>query len=308
MFLVFGAIAMDVLMVLPHLPQPYHSPITDTYHLRPGGKAANQAVAAARAGASVKLFGRIGQDEFGKKLLENLRHNQVDVAGVDMGAQPTAMIHIAVAPGGVYQRAIAGGAFLGSRSLAVPDQLISPTTICLAQTEVPLEETGQLFQRIRAKSGYTILSADPQPKGINRGLLQHVSLLIVNQTTGKFIAHQLGLGADMPPEDLVFELANAFHGECLLTLGDQGAVAATFGGVYQFGTLQVQVVDSYGASDAMAGALAAALYQSMPLTDAINRGLLAGSLSCLALGAQDGMPLKSTIDEWIGDMPKPVRL
>ena len=128
---------MDVLMVLPHLPQPRHSPITDTYHLRPGGKAANQSVAAARAGAPVKLFGRIGTDEFGKKLLENLRHNQVDVTGVDSGPQPTAMVHIAVATGGQYQRAIAGGAGLGVRSLLVTDQSLDATTICLGQTEVP---------------------------------------------------------------------------------------------------------------------------------------------------------------------------
>ncbi len=299
---------MDVLMVVSHLPQPRHSPITDTYHLRPGGKAANQAVAAARAGAPVKLFGRIGSDEFGKKLLENLRHNQVDVAGVDMGPQPTAMVHIAVAPAGQYQRAIAGGAGLGVRSAAIADQALDPTTICLGQTEVPLEETGQLFQRVRAVGGYTILSADPQAKGINRGMLQYVSLLLVNEITSKQIAQQLGISENLSPEDLVFELANHFHGECLLTLGDEGAVAATFGGIYRFGNLNVQIVDRYGASDALAGAIGAALYQSRPLTDAINRGLLASSLSCLALGAQDGMPLASTIDEWIGDMPKPVRL
>ena len=161
---------------------------------------------------------------------------------------------------------------------------------------------------MRAQGGYTILSADPLPKGINRGILQHVSLLLVNETSAKQIAHQLGIGENLSPEDLVFELANSFHGECLLTLGDEGAVAATFSGIYRFGSLNVQVVDRYGASDALAGALGAALYQSRPLTDAINRGLLAGSLSCLALGAQDGMPLASTIDEWIGDMPKPVRL
>jgi ribokinase len=141
MILIFGSINVDVIVPVPRLPMPGETVLGGDYALLSGGKGANQAMAACRAGADVVMVGAVGGDGFAAAALDPLRRAGIDTRAVRTVEQPTGCAAIMVSAGGENMIAVASGANAGARCEFVPDELLRPETVLVAQMEVPPDET-----------------------------------------------------------------------------------------------------------------------------------------------------------------------
>src|SRR5579883_2530307 len=147
MLVVFGSVNIDLIFSLPVLPGPGETVLGAAYQVAPGGKGANQAVAAARDGASVRFYGCIGRDEFGRMARDSLAAAGVDVAGLREGVRPTGCAAVCTDAAGRNLIAVASGANLDARSEQVPDAVLRPDTTLVLQMECPSVEVAGLVGR-----------------------------------------------------------------------------------------------------------------------------------------------------------------
>src|SRR5215471_14587968 len=191
MILVFGSINIDVIVPVARLPQPGETVLGGDYSLLPGGKGANQALAARRAGAAVVLAGAVGADAFADIALELLRSEGVATRLVRVVEQPTGCAAIMVSTEGENAIAVASGANMSARSAQVADELLGPDVTLVAQMEVPPSETEALIRRVRANYGRVLLNLAPA-LAIEPALLGEIDLVIANENEATI------LGADPP--------------------------------------------------------------------------------------------------------------
>ena len=180
MILVFGSINVDVVVPVPQLPRPGETVLGGDYSLLPGGKGANQAIAARRAGANVVMAGAVGRDSFAAVALDPLREAQTDTRLVRVVDTPTGCAVIMVADGGENLIAVAPGANAAVRHDQVPDAQLTPGMTLVAQMEVPFVETAQMIRRVRAVGGRVLLNLAPA-RAIDPGLLREIDLVVANQ-------------------------------------------------------------------------------------------------------------------------------
>ncbi len=293
MILVFGSINVDLVVPVPHLPGPGETVLGGDYALLPGGKGANQAMAACRAGAETALAGAVGIDAFTAVALEPLRRAGVDTRLVRHVIQPTGCAAIMVSDGGENIIAVASGANAEVRADQVPDELLGPGTILLAQMEVPTAETAVVIRRVRARGGSSLLNFAPA-RPIEPGLLDDIDLIVANE----------GEAAALGPDPA--SLARRLRLGLVVTRGAGGATAhLANGAVLAVPALPIVPVDTTGAGDTFVGVLAAALDLGMPLAVALRRASAAAGLACLAHGAQTAMPDAAAIDRAAARLPPP---
>src|SRR5690348_7694832 len=161
MILVFGSINVDVIVPVPRLPGAGETVLGGDYVLLPGGKGANQALAARRAGAEVMLAGAVGRDGFAGIALELLRRDEVDLRLVREVERPTGCAAIMVDDGGENLIAVASGANEAVIAGQVPDGLLGPGTTLVGQMEVPAPETAALIRRAHEAGARTVLNLAP---------------------------------------------------------------------------------------------------------------------------------------------------
>jgi ribokinase len=292
MILVFGSINVDIVVPVGHLPHPGETVLGGDYALLPGGKGANQALAARRAGAAVMLAGAVGNDAFAATALGGLRQAGVDLDMVVAVEQPTGCAAIMVAADGENMIAVASGANTAVRADRVPAQLLGPGTMLVAQMEVPVAETAALVRRVRAAGGRCLLNYAPALP-IDRAMLRDVDILVANE------GEAAALGPD--PAALAGDLRQAL----VVTRGAEGAVAYRAGGAQlTMPALPIDPVDTTGAGDAFVGVLAAALDRGGDLETALRRASAAAGLACLARGAQTALPDAAAIDEAVARLPR----
>jgi ribokinase len=278
MIVVFGSINVDLIVPVPHLPQPGETVLGGDYSLLPGGKGANQAMAARRAGSKVVLAGAVGLDSFAEIALDLLRRGGVDTHLVRVVVQPTGCATVMVSPAGENAIAVAPGANTGVRSDQVPDELLDANTILLAQMEVPPEETATMISRLRSRGGRCILNLAPAAP-IASGLLSAIDLLVANESEA----------ATAGPDPV--QLARRARQGLVVTRGAAGATAfLADGSRLEMPALPINPVDTTGAGDTFVGVLAAALDIGLDLKSALRRASAAAGLACLARGAQTAMP------------------
>lgn len=291
MILVFGSINIDLLVPVAALPRPGETVLGGDYALLPGGKGANQALAARRAGAEVMLAGAVGEDAFADAALELLRLDGVDLGLVRRVERPTGCAAIVVGEGGENLIAVAPGANREAVAAAVPDGVLRPDTIVLCQNEVPMAESAALLRRAREGNALTILNLAPAGP-IERSLLADLDILVVNE------AEAATLGA--VPGGLTRELRQAL----IVTYGALGATAfLADGSTIEVPALAIDPVDTTGAGDTFVGVLAASLDQDLALDTALRRASAAAGLACLARGAQTAMPDRAAIDGALVRLP-----
>lgn len=298
---------MDLLMSVPELPRAGKKALSSSYSLRPGGKGANQAIAAARASApgKVSLYGRVGDDDFGKKLIENLKINGLNISTIQAGSQPTALQHVSIDKQGDHLVTCATGANWGLRAASVPDEILTPETWLLCHLEVAPEEVWALIRRADPRGCRIVLNCDPlfETTDIPADIFPMIDILLCNYDEAVLLGQKLSF-ASQDAVELARDLSMHSGNQVIVTLGRRGAVAATFQGAWQFPAFPVDVVDTSGAGDAFCGILAAGLSNNLNILEAISRATVGAGLTCLALGSQDGMPKALTIDSWINDLPK----
>ncbi len=306
MIIVFGSVNMDMAIALEKLPVPGETVLSKNYSLYPGGKGANQALAAARSGAKVALVGRVGTDNYGKVATEELKRDGVMVSGVAKSETPTGCAVVARDASGENQIIVMSGANAEAVHDQVPDEILIPQNLLLMQMELPVDQTVTLLERAKARGVTTVLNLAPAimiPKKA-MGLLDY---LIVNSIEARQIAAKLNMNAENNAIRIAHALAVQGQLNCIVTLGSRGAVGVTKEGKgWGVGTMTVDtsaIIDNTGAGDAYCGTFAAAIHDGMDLVQAMQRASVAGTLACMKAGAQASLPFSDDIEKALPSLP-----
>ena len=307
MIVVFGSLNMDLLMQVPALPLPGETVLSPGYLVKPGGKGNNQAVAAARAGAEVMMVGRVGDDDFGRLLVANLKDNGVSAAGVEVCEEPTGIACICVDPRGHNHITVACGANMKAKALQIPEAALHlGAATVLMQMEVPPEQNWALIAHAHESGALSVLNVAPTAP-VPPAALEGLDVLVANEHEIEPLIDALGL-ARGEPADMARALARETGTICVITLGGKGAVAARGHDLWVVEAMPIDPVDTTGAGDAFTGVLAASLDEAADLPRALHRATVAAGLTCLALGAQESLPAAAAIDAALSRVAMPRRL
>ena len=289
MIVCFGSINLDLIFPLPALPQRGQTVLGQAMHVEPGGKGANQAVAAARDGARVLFAGAVGADAFADQALATLRAAGVELSRVVAADTSTGCAAICVDAEGNNQIAVASGANLLARADQVEDALLGPGTTLLLQGESDLDETAALIHRARAGGARIVLNLAPAAK-LDAAALRAVDVLVLNEDEAAAVA------ARFLTEGNAIRLHEALGVAVIVTLGERGAQAAGAEGHCRLPAHPVTVVDTTAAGDCFTGVLASALDRGLSLADAMRRAGVAAALCCSRAGSQGSLPLAAETD------------
>ncbi|GAB4382657.1 MAG: ribokinase [Phycisphaerales bacterium] len=290
---IVGSINMDLVVRAPRLPSPGQTLIGGPFSRFPGGKGANQAVAAARAGARVTMIGAVGDDEHGSMLRRSLADNGVDLSQIRaMSATPTGVALITVDEGGENTIVVAPGAnaLVQADTVEAAAGAVQDADVLLAQLEVPLEAVHRAAALARDARVRVVLNAAPA-RELPRDLLELVDVLIVNRGEAALIA---GCPPSQSPESLAETLQAFGVPGVIITLGADGALYAGERTIH-VPAFPVEPVDTVGAGDAFAGAFAAAIAGGMPTREALRFAGAAGALAATKHGAIPSLPTREEI-------------
>ncbi|MDF2989494.1 MAG: ribokinase [Microbacterium sp.] len=298
---VVGSTNLDLIATTPRIPQPGETVLSTSLAYRAGGKGANQAVAAHRAGGRVTFIGAIGDDEFGRTLVQSLTAAGLSAAHLtEMPGIPSGVAMIIVDANAENTITVAPGA--NSRLTAAGiqgalDASLPTAAVLVLQGEIPLEVAAHAAHEA-ARAGVRVIF-NASPLGLEgdralRDILAVTDVLIVNESEGR----QLGGHADSI-ELLASALRGIVPGEVVITLGSEGALLAHAGGIDRIPAFRVEAVDSTGAGDAFCGALAATIAAGEATPFAIRVASAAGALATTALGAQDAAPTHDQITRFL---------
>jgi ribokinase len=283
MIIVFGSINLDLIFPVPRIPGPGETVLGPSISIQPGGKGANQAVAAARDGATVVMAGAVGRDSLAASALLLLREANVDLSRVADAEVSTGCAAIAVDPGGENAIVVGSGANLFARQDQIEDTLLGPEATVVLQMEVPAEQNAALITRAREKGARIILNLAPAAP-IPESALRALDILIVNETESAMLAADLGCddGAD--------QLRRRLGVTVVRTLGERGAECASDLGSETIPARTVTAVDTTAAGDCFVGVLAAALDRGATMQAALRRATAAAALCCTRHGSQSSLP------------------
>lgn len=304
MIVVFGSLNIDMVMRVEKMPRPGDTVLCPSYKMIPGGKGANQAVAAAKAGAPVKLFGKIGDDEFGRLALNSLKETSIDLTGVVVSEESsTGCASVCVNAQGENMITVASGANLKAREAEVPSFLLSKETTLLLQMETPVEENWSIIRRAKKFGARVILNLAPA-ENVPQDILQSLDVLVMNQSEAALLALHLGFDV-ISPTAAARRIAANFGITCVVTLGGDGAIACSPKGTWEVKAMEIEPVDTTAAGDAFVGVFAAALDSGADMANALRRASVASGLACLKQGAQISLPTLSEIDAHQKKIPLP---
>jgi ribokinase len=290
---VFGSINLDLIFALPHIPAPGETVLGPATRIEPGGKGANQAVAAARDGAAVIMAGAVGRDALADGALRLLREAGVDLTRVAAVEASTGCAAIAVDPRGENAICVGSGANLAVTADQVEDALLQPANTLVLQMEVPAVETARLIERARASAMRIVLNLAPAatlPEAAPRA----VDVLVVNETEGAWLADHLGCAAT------AVALRERLGGVAVvLTQGGDGANVACAEGSWHAPALPIMPVDTTAAGDCFVGVLAHRLDRGETLRQAVERATAAAALCCMRAGSQGSAPRAAETDAFM---------
>jgi ribokinase len=284
MILVFGSINLDLVLPVPALPAPGETVLGPGFSMQPGGKGANQALAASRDGARVLLAGSVGRDAFAPLALALLREAGVDLSRVAETASPTGIATIAVDPDGRNLIVVASGANARTAAAQVEDSLLTPQTTLLLQREVAPVESALLALRAKQRGCRVVLNSAPAGPFPEEALAA-LDVLIANELEAE------ALGARTAAE-----LAARHRFAAIVTRGGEGVEVASGHETFCLPAHEVAVRDTTAAGDTFTGVLAAALDRGLALRDATARANAAAALTCTRVGSQQSIPLAAETD------------
>lgn len=273
---VVGSINLDFVATAPTLPSPGETVTGATLAVHPGGKGANQALAARRLGAEVAMIGRVGADAMAGQALALLKADGVDLSGVGVDpALPTGAALIAVDAEAENQIVVASGANLALTPDLLPEAIAEPLIL---QLEVPVATVAAAAARAQGFVCVNLAPADPE---IDDAVLRRADLLVVNEGEAEAFGKRL----------------HGLPGLVAITWGSRGA------GLFRDGVRlataeppEVDALDTTGAGDTFVAALTLALLEGKPPADALAFACAAGALSTTKPGAQSGLPWRNEVD------------
>ena len=294
MITVVGSINLDLIGNVERLPAPGETVPGDHFVTAPGGKGANQALAARRAGAKVQMIGAVGDDAFAAEALELLNRAGVDLSAVRESKAATGIALILVGDNGENMIAVIGGANATVLPGDLETAVIDPGDVILLQHEVPRETVEAALVAARQAGALSILNTAPWRDDWVE-LMAQADIVVANETEFDLATQGLNI-AGATREETMAEFVAETGRTIVVTLGADGVLAATKDGQMRADAPKITPVDTVGAGDTFCGYLAAGLADGMPLQDAIARAAKAGSLACLKPGAQPAIPVAAEVD------------
>jgi ribokinase len=288
MIVVFGSANIDLILPIPHLPEPGETVLADELATAAGGKGSNQAIAASRAGGPVAFVGCVGRDGYGALLAAKLTSAGVGIAGLRRVPAATGTAIIALDRAGRNTILVASGANALARATQVPERWLGPSTLLVLQMEVAARENWRLLRRAKARGARVLLNLAPAAP-VPASVLRKVDYLVVNETEALALAKSVGRRV-VRPAAAAKALALHCGGVVIATLGAKGAIAIAREGTLRVPAPAIRPIDTTGAGDAFVGAFAAALDRAESIEAALRYGVAAGSLACLVRGAEPSLP------------------
>ncbi len=290
---------MDLVVRAPRLPRVGETILGSDFRTFPGGKGANQAVAAARLGHAVKMIGRVGNDAFGETLLATVAKDGVDITHVRRDPQAaTGVALIIVEEQGDNAIVVAPGANarLTPQDIHAAEEIFKGASVLLLQLECPLSAVAHAIQLARQHQVRVVLNPAPA-QTLEAELLERVDYLIPNQTELALLAGQDSIRAAMK---VLLQ-----HGvkNLVITLGEEGALVTDGAQEIHLPAYRVPVVDTTAAGDAFAAAFAVALAEGHDLVEAARWGNAAGALAVTKAGAQPSLPTRREFLEFLANHP-----
>lgn len=301
--LVAGSINMDVVTRTNHLPKAGETVFGSELHFIPGGKGANQAVAAARLGGRVALAGKLGNDAFGKQLHDFLDGESLDLTSVKFTSDsPTGTAIITVDAHSENVIIVISGA----NGLVTPTDLtdvpIHAGDLVISVFEIPQPSIRVLFEQAKSVGARTLLNPAPAAP-FSDGLLNLADILVLNETELAFYAemsHQPKNASDVQP--IARRLQTRRDQTIIVTLGSKGAACLHDGVFFVVPGRPVRTVDTTGAGDCFCGALAVALHEGRPMGEAVSFANAAASISVQRLGASASLPTRAELNSLLGEL------
>ena len=296
---VVGSINMDLVVRAPRHPQPGETILGSDFQTFPGGKGANQAVAAARLGGQVKMVGRVGTDSFGDVLLANLEKDGVDTSYVQRTegtASGVALItvnemgqnNIVVVPG--------SNGKLTPEDIRTAEAAFVGAAAVLIQLEIPLNTVEEAAKMGKKHGARVILNPAPA-QSLGTSLLETIDMLIPNES-------ELFLLTGMQSILVAASSLKSIGLDCLIvTLGSEGVLVLDGEKADHILSHSVNVVDTTAAGDAFVGAFAVALSENLTTLQAATWGNAAGALSVTAAGAQPSLPTRESLEQFMANHP-----
>jgi len=298
--IVIGSSNTDMIIQVPRIPGPGETVVGGKFSTAPGGKGANQAVAAARAGAEVTFIARVGDDHFGEEAIRGFSRDNIKTDFIVKDeTDPSGVAEIFVADDGENSIAVALGA---NANLSSPDvekarAEIAKADVLLLQLEMPVETVRRAISLGKEFGIKTILN--PAPAGsVDDETLGQVAILTPNESEAEFLT-----GVTVKNEENAGKAAHALLNKgiplVMITLGSDGVLVASKESMTRIPAFPVKAVDTTGAGDAFNGALAVALAERRPLQDAVRFANAAAALSVTKLGAQPSVPQREEIESFL---------
>jgi ribokinase len=285
---VVGSLNMDFVIQVPRFPHPGETLTGHDFHNVPGGKGANQAIAASRLGAQVSMVGRVGNDAFGQRLQSALEDDGVDTEHVSVDQhRPTGIAAILVEGSGENRIVVVPGAngALTPEDVQKAASTIAHSDILLLQLEVPLPAIVRAAEI--AHQGQTRVILNPAPaRLLPPSLLSQVDYLIPNEVEAAMLAG----GTSERPLQAAQALRQMGVPAVVVTLGARGALLVDNTGAAQADAIPVRVVDTTAAGDAFVATFAVAIARGKPAREALHWANTAGALATTKLGAQPSLP------------------
>ncbi len=300
MVIVFGSINLDLIFNLPNIPTSGQTVLAPAAQIEPGGKGANQALAARRDGADVVMVGAVGRDALADGALALLRAAALDLTRIRHVDHSTGCAAISVDPAGHNAIAVGSGANLAATASQLEDALLHPGATLLLQMEVPPAETAALIARAKAAGARVILNLAPAA-ALPEDALRALDVLVVNEAEAAWLASHLC--CEPTASALRARLAGI---TMILTRGGEGVEVAHDGTTWHQSAVAIRAVDTTAAGDVFAGVLAHRLDRGEAMPDAIRRATLAASLSCTRPGSQSSVPTASETDAFASRAAEPL--
>lgn len=293
--IVLGSLNMDLVVGVSHFPAPGETISAHSWSPRVGGKGGNQAIAAARLGADVSMYGAVGSDDYGTELVETAASNGVDVDRVAVipGRSGIALIAIdSRAENTVIVAPEANGA-LSYDNVRDLETALTSSAALLAQLEVPVAIVEWAARAAKAQGAKVVLNAAPAsawPTPDLRSLLTLTDVLIVNETEAEL------MGASGSTLDGAHELRRLGPDVVVITLGARGVIfASPLESGFERG-ISVDAIDTVGAGDSFCAELTVALLDGDSLHRAVQRANVAGALATTRMGSTESTPSRADVD------------
>ncbi len=296
--LVLGSINMDIVAHTAHHPRPGETVPGHDLNYFPGGKGSNQAVAASRLYDDVHLVGKLGKDAFGQTMHNFLQEQNLNLQNLMFSEdKPTGIALIIVDAESENTIVVVSGSNAEIIPAELADIALDAGDIVVSQLEVPQPAIYEMFKKARASGAFTMLNAAPAIP-MQDDLLDFIDYLIVNETELAYFANSEPGDYDAMLEQ-ARNLRTTPQQHVVVTLGAEGSLCVHEDDVVQMPSFKVKAVDTTGAGDCFAGALAASLASGQSLQDALHFANAAAALSVQKAGAAPSMPTRAEVEEFL---------